>query len=76
MFLRFSLPSLRDLNLVWLLLLLRQEVNTHGALVFNVVFMTPSADVDSHKIVRHEAIVGIMRGLEQAGLQCVYHGCG
>ena len=67
------LPSLRDLNLGWLL---RQEVNTHGALVFNVVFMTPSADVDSHKIVRHEAIMGIMRGLEQAGVECVYHGCG
>ena len=64
---------MRDLNLGWLL---RQEVNTHGALVFNVVFMTPSADVDSHKIVRHEAIMGIMRGLEQAGVECVYHGCG
>ena len=55
---------------------MRQDVNTHGALVFNVVFMTPSADVDSHKIVRHEAIMGIMRGLEQAGVECVYHGCG
>ena len=45
------------------------EVDTSGALVFEIVFCVPHSDVVVFKRVRHEAFVAVMRALERAGVR-------
>lgn len=45
------------------------EVDSSGALLFEIVFCVPHSDVDAFKRVRHEAFVEILRALERAGVK-------
>lgn len=49
------------------------EVDTAGALVFEIVFCVPHSDVGAFKRVRHEAFIAVLRALERAGIRHSSH---
>ena len=49
------------------------DVDTAGALVFEIVFCVPHSDARAFKRVRHEAFVAVLRVLERAGVRHSSH---
>ena len=47
------------------------EVDSAGALVFEIFFCVPHSDVAAFKQVRHEALVAVMQALERKGVRYI-----
>lgn len=48
------------------------EIDSGGALEFEIVYVVPYSDVVPFKQVRHEVMVGVMRALQGADVQLAH----